>query len=56
MKHDRLRVEIDIVAQDREHAEALTRILHALIKRRSWIQEVLPDGMEERQPSDNRRP
>ncbi|WP_437185256.1 hypothetical protein SH668x_002355 [Planctomicrobium sp. SH668] len=56
MKHDRLRIEIDIVAQDREHAEALSRILYALIERRSWIKVILPDGMQERQPIDNKRP
>lgn len=48
MKHYRLRVEIDIVAEDREHAEALSRILTSLLRQRSWIREVVPDGFEER--------
>lgn len=50
MKHYRLRVEIDIVAEDREHAETHSRILYSLLQQRSWIREVLPDGIEERLP------
>jgi hypothetical protein len=50
MKYYRLRVEIDLVAEDREHAETLSRILYSLLQQRSWIKEVLPNGIEERIP------
>jgi site-specific recombinase len=48
MKHYRLQVEIDIVAEDREHAETLSRILSSLLRQRNWIREVVPGGIEER--------
>lgn len=48
MKHYRIRIEVDISARDREHAERRLSLLCSDTERRSWVTAALPDGIEER--------
>jgi hypothetical protein len=50
MKHYRIRVEVDITARHIEHAERLARLLCSDLEQRPCVRDVLPDGIEERQP------
>lgn len=50
MKPYRIRIEVDITARDIEHAERLARKLCSDLEQRPWVSDVLPDGIEERQP------
>ncbi|WP_165063999.1 hypothetical protein [Paludisphaera rhizosphaerae] len=50
MKHYRISIDVDIKATDREHAESRANLLYEDIWlcRPGWIEEVLPNGIEER--------
>ena len=43
-----MRIEVDIEATDREHAEKRMNLLCGDIEGRTWVTAVLPDGIEER--------
>ncbi len=44
----RIRLNVDIVAHDLEDATRHARMLAAILEQRSWVEAVLPDGIEER--------
>jgi hypothetical protein len=48
MKHFRISIDIDIKAKDREQAELRAQCLYSDVGQRTWITEVLPNGIEER--------
>lgn len=48
MKPYRIRIEIDISARSRDHAEKRMGLLCGDIERRPWVTAALPDGIEER--------
>ncbi len=58
MKHFRINIEIDITATDRGQAERRANLLYADLEsqNRIWLKEILPNGIEERHPLNNRRP
>lgn len=47
----RIRMEVEITAQDRKQAEQRAALLYSDLEheRRPWVLDVLPDGIEERQ-------
>lgn len=57
-KHFRVSIEIDITAADRGQAERRANLLYADLEsqNRLWLKEILPNGIEERHPLNNRRP
>ena len=52
MKPYRIRIEVDIIARDREEAERRAGLLYSDLEygRRPWVAAILPDGIEERRP------
>jgi hypothetical protein len=52
MKPFRIRIEVDIEARDREEAERRAGLLYSDLEyaRRPWLVAILPDGIEERRP------
>jgi len=50
MKPFRIRIEVDITARDRKQAKRLAGLLYSDLEARPWVVEILPDGIEERQP------
>ncbi|MCZ2341347.1 MAG: hypothetical protein LC104_06065 [Bacteroidales bacterium] len=55
MKPYRIRIEVDIKATDREHAEKRMNLLCDDLEDRPWVVAVLPDGLEERIPVQRRK-
>lgn len=55
MRYYRISIEVDITARDNEHAERRARLLYSDLERRPWVRDVLPDGIEERQPLNSRK-
>lgn len=57
MKHYRISVEIDITATDRGQAERRANLLYTDLEsqNRPWLKVILPNGIEERHPINNRR-
>lgn len=55
MRYYRISIEVDITARDSEHAERRARLLYSDVEQRPWVREVLPDGIEERQPLNSRK-
>ena len=47
MKHYRISIDVDIEARSYEHAARRASCLYSDLKR-SWIVEVLPNGIQER--------
>lgn len=58
MKHFRISIEIDITAADRGQAERRANLIYSDLENQSrpWLKEILPNGIEERQPINHRRP
>ena len=54
MRQFRIRIEVDITAHDREHAERRAGLLYSDLEHRPWVRAVLPDGIEERQPTNQK--
>jgi hypothetical protein len=50
MKHFRIHMAVDIVAKNRAQAERRSTVIYSDIEatRRTWIGEILADGIEER--------
>ena len=55
MRPYRLRIEVDIRASDRDHAERLMHLLCSDLEHRSFVREVLANGLEERIPINHRK-
>lgn len=55
MRYYRVRIEVDITARDTEHAQRRARLLYSDLEQRPWVGDVLPDGIEERQPLNSRK-
>lgn len=55
MRYYRVSIEVDITARDNEQAERLARLLCSDLEQRPWVRDVLPDGIEERQPLNPRK-
>lgn len=55
MKHYRISIDVDIKARNREEAESRAGCLYSDLEQRSWIVEVLPNGIEERIPITGRK-
>jgi hypothetical protein len=49
MKPYRITIQVDITARDREHAGRRAMLLYSDLEHRPWVDDVLPDGIEERQ-------
>ena len=47
MKHYRISIDIDLEARSREQAERRAACLYSDLEQRSWIVEILPNGIEE---------
>lgn len=55
MRHYRISIDVDIVARDRKQAERRANMLYSDLAQRRWVREVLPNGIEERQPLNPRK-
>lgn len=55
MRCYRVSIEVDINGRDNNHAERRASLLYSDLEKRPWVRDVLPDGIEERQPLNSRK-